>query len=173
MWFFFSFSFFQRTRWTNIGCFMLSDPELETSECTPTHPPTAHWQNTARIRSTGLTINPPPGTGDTFTYNNFMWSNCPWSQMIQNIRGWIEFLMYYEIWRIFSPFLFLYVFVLFASVFTHTQLTLGALKLNEHHNGLQRKVVAIGAESKSTAFPSSVERRCDLLHDRLVHRMTV
>lgn len=117
---FFSFSFFLRTRWTNIGCFMLSDPELETSECTPTHPPTAYWQNTARIHSTGLTINSPPGTGDTFTYNNLMWSNCPCSQMIQNIPGWIEFLMYYEIWRIFSPFLFLLVFVLFASVFTHT-----------------------------------------------------
>lgn len=56
---------------------------------------------------------------------------------------------------------------------SHTQLTLGALKLNEHHNGLQRKVVAIGAESKSTASPSSVQLRCDLLHDWSVHQMTV
>lgn len=80
--------------------------------------------------------------------------------------------MYYEIWKIFSPLRFLYVFVLFASVFAHAVVSRG-IKINEHHNGLQRKVVAIGAESKSTALPSSVEQRCDLLHDWLVHQMTV
>lgn len=40
-------------------------------ECTPTLPPTAYWQNTRRFSSTGLTVNAPPGTGDTFNHNQF------------------------------------------------------------------------------------------------------
>lgn len=76
---------FFKTQWRNIGCSMLSDLELETSDYMPTHPPTAYWHNTGRISSTGLTVNAPPGTGDTFNYNNLMWRNCPCSQMVQNI----------------------------------------------------------------------------------------
>lgn len=121
MWFFY---LFLRTWWRNIGCSMFSDLELETSECTPTHPPTAYWQNTGRISSKGLTVNAPPDTEDTFNYNNLMWSNCPWSQTVQNISlHWLDWIpdVLWNMEDFQPPPLPLHLCTL-ASVFTHSWL---------------------------------------------------
>lgn len=166
------FFFFLRT---NFGCSTLSDLELETQWNARQHTHQRHnWQNTGRISSTGLTVNAPPGTGDTFNHNS-MWSNRPCSQTVQNIPSrWLARIPDI-LWNMeaFQPPSSSSTSLYSSPRLSHTQLTLGALKLNEHRNGLQRKVVAIGAESKSTASPSCVQLRCDLLHDWSLHQMTV